>query len=54
MKYIIADPKKQNGINLKELLDGYEMLDFQGSFTTKPVSQSDSHEQSWGICGGSF
>lgn len=34
MKYIIADPKKQNGIDLKEILDGYEMLDFQGSFTT--------------------
>lgn len=34
MKYIIADPEIQNGIELKKILDGFEILDFQGSFIT--------------------
>lgn len=34
MKYIIADPYTQNGIELKKILDGYEILDFQGTYTT--------------------
>lgn len=34
MKYIIADPDMQNGIELKKILDGYEILDFQGNYTT--------------------
>lgn len=34
IKYIIADPDKQSHIELKKILDGYEMLDFRGSFTT--------------------
>ncbi len=33
MKYIIADPDIQNGNELKKILDGYEMLEFQGNFT---------------------
>ncbi|MDP4092782.1 MAG: hypothetical protein Q8920_05405 [Bacillota bacterium] len=34
MKYIIADTDIQNGIELKEILDVYKMLEFQGSYTT--------------------
>jgi DNA-binding LytR/AlgR family response regulator len=34
MKYIIADPNIRNGIEIKRILDGYEILDFQGSFAT--------------------
>lgn len=34
MKYIIADPDMQNGIELKKILDNYEMLEFQGSYAT--------------------
>jgi len=34
MKYIIADPKEQNGKDLKKILDDYGMLYFKGNFTT--------------------
>lgn len=34
MEYIIADPDMQNGIDLKKILDGFAILDFQGSYTT--------------------
>lgn len=34
MKYIIADPYIKNGIELKKILDGYEILDYQGSYST--------------------
>lgn len=34
MKYIITDPDKQSHIELKQILDGYKLLDFQGSFTS--------------------
>lgn len=34
MNYIIADPDMHNGIELKKILDDYEILDFQGSYTT--------------------
>lgn len=47
MKYIIADPDAQSGIDLKKILDGYEMLDFQGS-GRKPFSKAiflSSHEE---------
>ncbi|MBC8015817.1 MAG: response regulator [Sporomusaceae bacterium] len=34
MKYIIVDPEDQSRTNLKYILDSYEMLAFQSSFTT--------------------
>lgn len=34
MKYIIADPDVQTGIELKQILDEYQILDFQGGYTT--------------------
>lgn len=40
MKYIIADPDMQNGIELKKILDGYEILDFQGSYTTYRAAEN--------------
>jgi two-component SAPR family response regulator len=40
MKYIIADPDIQNGIDLKKILDGYEIPDFQGSFTTLSATEN--------------
>ena len=44
MKYIIADPDRQNGIALKKLLDGCDRLDFQGSYTTFGATEKDSLE----------
>ena len=41
MKYIIADTDEKNCIELKKILDGYEMLDFQGSFST--IQASENH-----------
>ena len=34
MKYIIAEPDMQNGIELKKILDGFEIIEFQGSFSS--------------------
>lgn len=34
VNYIVVDPNIRNGIDLRKILDGYEMLDFQGSFAT--------------------
>jgi two-component SAPR family response regulator len=34
LKYIIADPDEQSGIDLKRVLNEYEILNFQGYFTT--------------------
>ncbi|WP_379139110.1 hypothetical protein [Paenibacillus sp. sgz500958] len=34
MKYIIADPDGQSNIELKNILDDIDILDFKGSFTT--------------------
>lgn len=34
MKYIIADPDIQNAIELKKILDEYEILEFMESFVT--------------------
>lgn len=34
MKYIIADPDMQSSNELKKILDDYEILDFQASYTT--------------------
>lgn len=42
MKYIIADPDVQNSIELKKILDGYEILDFQGSYTTFSAAENYS------------
>jgi DNA-binding LytR/AlgR family response regulator len=33
MNYIIADPDIENGVELRKILDDYEILDFQGSYT---------------------
>lgn len=34
MKYIIVDPDRQNGIKLGKILNSYEILNFQGIYTT--------------------
>lgn len=34
MRYMIFDPDEKIGIDLKKILDDYEILDFKGSFTT--------------------
>lgn len=44
MKYIIADPDGQNAIELKKILDGYEILVFQGSYTTIHAAENDCLE----------
>jgi two-component SAPR family response regulator len=33
MKCVIADPDMQNGMELRKILDDYELFEFQGSFT---------------------
>jgi two-component SAPR family response regulator len=43
MKYIIADPDEQNGIDLKKILDSYEIFVFQGSFTTLEIAENSIH-----------
>ena len=45
MKYIIADPDERNGLDLKKILDGYEMLDFVGNFTTLEVAENCIREE---------
>lgn len=40
MKYIIVDPDRQNGIELKKILDGYEILNFQGCYTTFSTAEN--------------
>ena len=40
MKYIIADTDEKNYIELKKILEGYEMLDFQGSFSTLQAAEN--------------
>ena len=44
MNYIIADPDMQNGIDLKKILDDYEILDFQGSYATFRAAENDCLE----------
>lgn len=44
MKYIIADPDMQRGIELKKILDGYEILEFQGNFATYSAAETYSLE----------
>lgn len=34
MRYIIVDPDMQRCNKLKKILEGYEVLEFQGSYTT--------------------
>ena len=45
MKYIIADPDEQSHIDLKKILDGYEMLDFQGSFTNIEMAENSIRKE---------
>lgn len=40
MKYIIADTDEKNCIELKKILDGYAMLDFEGSFSTLQTAEN--------------
>lgn len=40
MKYIIADTDEKSCVDLKNILDGYEMLDFQGSFITFKATEN--------------
>jgi two-component SAPR family response regulator len=44
MNYIIADPDTQSSIELKNILDGYAHLDFQGSYTTLGAAENGSLE----------
>jgi len=44
MKYMIAQPDELSNIELKRILDGYETLDFGGSFTTFKAAKNDIHE----------
>ncbi|MBV7272874.1 hypothetical protein I6U48_08110 [Clostridium sp. PL3] len=44
MKYIIADPNMKNGIELKKILDSYEILEFQGIYTTFSAAENYSLE----------
>lgn len=44
MKYIIADPDVQHGIELKKILDSYEMLEYQGSYKTFQAEENDCLE----------
>lgn len=46
MKYIIVDTDEQSGIDLKKILDGYEALDFQGSFTSQETAEKSIHGES--------
>ena len=45
MNYIIVDPDMQNGIELKKIIDSYEILDFQGFYTTLKTAEDciDEH-----------
>jgi two-component system, LytTR family, response regulator len=38
MKYIISDPDEKSRIDLKKILDDYEILDFKGSFKTQEAT----------------
>ena len=40
MKYIIADPDLQSGMELMNLLESYEPLVFQGNFTTFEAAEN--------------
>ena len=45
MKYIIADPDNQSLIDLKKILDDYEILDFRGSFTTLEAAENSIRKE---------
>ncbi|HEY5585768.1 MAG TPA: response regulator [Ruminiclostridium sp.] len=49
MKYIIADPEEQTGIDLKKMLDGYEILAFGGRFTTLEAAENSIHGEPPGV-----
>lgn len=40
MNYIIADPDLQSGMELMNILGDYDMLDFQGNFTTFKAAEN--------------
>lgn len=40
MKYVIADPDEQSSIDLKKILDGYEILEFKGRFITLEAAEN--------------
>ena len=40
VKYIIAEPDEQSSIELKNILDCYEILDFKGSFTSLEATEN--------------
>lgn len=40
MRYIITDPDEQTGIQLKKILDDFEMMAFQGSFRTMTEAEN--------------
>lgn len=41
MNYIIADPDIENDVELRKILDDYEILDFQGSYTAFGTAEQD-------------
>ena len=45
MKYIIADPDMNSGIDLKRILDDNKTLVFQGSFTTLKAAEKCIREE---------
>ena len=45
MRYMIADPDVQMGVELKRILDAYEILNFQGSYKTLQQAGKWSLEQ---------
>ncbi len=45
MKYIIADPDEKSGNDLKKILDGYEILDFKGSFEILEIAEKSIRKE---------
>ena len=45
MKYIIADSDEQTGIDLKEILDSFETLEFRGNFTDLEAVEKSIHRE---------
>jgi two-component system response regulator AlgR len=45
MKYIIADPDKNSGSDLKRILDDNKILVFQGSFTTLKAAENSIRKE---------
>lgn len=45
MRYIIADPDKNSGSDLKRILDGIETLVFQGRFSTLNAAETCIYQE---------